>query len=107
MTRHLYIVLIMHTQLFYWAAQILHRVFDISIWIPTLHLDDDDDDDEHHFFVAKQQTTSLSNKVLNMLLHAQQVMPCNDYICDVFLVQTLVLYGNSLYLLDDSRNSQN
>ena len=23
---------IMHTQLFYWAAQILHRVFEVSIW---------------------------------------------------------------------------
>ena len=43
LTRHLYIVLFMHTQLFYWAAQILHRVFDIPIWIPALHLDDDDD----------------------------------------------------------------
>ena len=43
MTRHMYIVLIMHTQLFYWAAQILQRVFDIPIWISTLHLDDDDD----------------------------------------------------------------
>ena len=46
MTRHVYIVLIMHTKLFYWAAQILHRVFDIPIWIPTLHLDDDDNDDD-------------------------------------------------------------
>ena len=36
----------MHTQLFYWAAQILQRVFDIPIWISTLHLDDDDDDDD-------------------------------------------------------------
>ena len=42
-------------------------------------------------FVAKQQTTSLSNKVLDMLLHAQQVLPPNDYICDVLLVRTLVL----------------
>ena len=38
-----------------------------------------------------------------MLLHAQQDMPPNDYICDVLLVQTLVLYGNYLYLLDDPR----
>ena len=30
--------------------------------------------------------TSLSNKVLDMLLHAQQVIPHNDYICDVLLV---------------------
>ena len=45
----------------------------------------------HYCLVAKQQTTSLSNKVLDMLLHAQQVMPPNDYICDVLLVGTLVL----------------
>ena len=37
------------------------------------------------------------------LLHAQQVMPPNDYICDDLLVRTLVLKGNSLYLLDDPR----
>ena len=35
------------------------------------------------FFVAKQQATLLSIKDLDMLLHAQQVMPPNDYICDV------------------------
>ena len=46
MKRDLLIVLIMHTQLFYWAAQILHKIFDIPIWISTLQLDDDGDDDE-------------------------------------------------------------
>ena len=35
-----------------------------------------------------------------MLLHAQKVMPPNDYICDVLMVRTLALLGNSLYLLD-------
>ena len=39
-----------------------------------------------------------------MLLHAQQVMPPYGYICDVKVVQTLILKGNSLYLLDDPRN---
>ena len=38
-----------------------------------------------------------------MLLHAQQVMPPNNYICDILLVRTLVLKGKSLYLLDDPR----
>ena len=33
----------MPTQLFYWAAQILHKVFDIPKWISTLHLDDEDE----------------------------------------------------------------
>ena len=45
----------------------------------------------YHFFVARQQATSLSNNILDMLLHAQQVMPSNDYICHVLIVQTLVL----------------
>ena len=30
-------------------------------------------------------------------------MPPNDYICDVLMVRTLALSGNSLYLLDDPR----
>ena len=34
------------------------------------------------FFVAKQQASLLSIKYLEMLLHAQQVMPTNGYICD-------------------------
>ena len=34
------------------------------------------------FFVAKQQATSLSIKYLDMLLHAQQVISPNGYICD-------------------------
>ena len=38
-----------------------------------------------------------------MLLHAQQVIPPNDYMCDVLMIQTLALKGNSLYLLDDPR----
>ena len=38
-----------------------------------------------------------------MLLHAQQVMPPYGHICDVKVVQTLKLLGNSLYLLDDPR----
>ena len=41
------------------------------------------------FFVAKQQAASLSLKYLDMLLHAQQVMPPNKYICDVKIVRTL------------------
>ena len=28
------------------AIKVSHRVFDIPIWIPTLHLDDDEDDDD-------------------------------------------------------------
>ena len=35
----------LHIHHFYWAAQILHMVFDIPILISTLHLDDDDADD--------------------------------------------------------------
>ena len=31
-------------------------------------------------FAAKRQATSLFNKILDTLLHAQQVMPPNDYI---------------------------
>ena len=38
-----------------------------------------------------------------MLLHAQQVMPPYGYICNVSMVQTLTVYGNSPYLLDDPR----
>ena len=38
-----------------------------------------------------------------MLLRAQQVMPPNNYICDILLVRSLVLKGKSLYLLDDPR----
>ena len=33
--------------------------------------------------IAKQQATELSINYLDMLLHAQQVMPPNGYICDV------------------------
>ena len=36
-----------------------------------------------HSFVAKQQATLLSIEVLDSLLYAPQVMPLNDYICDV------------------------
>ena len=46
---------------------------------------------KYHFFVARQQAISLSNSILDMLLHAQQVMPSNDYICHVLMVQTLAL----------------
>ena len=38
-----------HTQLFLWAAQILHRDCDIPIWISTLHMNDDDDNDDVNF----------------------------------------------------------
>ena len=38
-----------------------------------------------------------------MVLHTQQVLPPYGYICDVKVVQTLILYGNSLYLLDNPR----
>ena len=41
-----------------------------------------------------------------MLLQTQQVMPPYVYICDVKIVQSLILYGNSLYLLDDPRMSK-
>ena len=34
-------------------------------------------------FVAKQQAPSLSIKLLDILLHAQQVMSSNSFICDV------------------------
>ena len=34
-----------------------------------------------------------------MLFHTQQVMPPYGYICDVNVVQTLILSGNSLYFL--------
>ena len=34
-------------------------------------------------FVAKHQATSHSIKYLDMLLHDQQIMPHNGYICDV------------------------
>ena len=33
--------------------------------------------------VAKQQATTHSVKILDMLFHAQQVMPPYGYICDV------------------------
>ena len=46
---------------------------------------------------------SLFNNILEMLLHAQHVMPSNDYICHVQMVQTLALKGNSVYLSDDPR----
>ena len=46
---------------------------------------------KYHFFVARQQATSLSNSILDMPLHAEQVMPSNDYICHVLMVQTLAL----------------
>ena len=38
---------------------------------------------------AKQQATSHSVKILDMLLHGQQVMPPYGYICDVKVVQLL------------------
>ena len=41
--------------------------------------------------VAKQQATSLSSKSLDMLLHAQHIMPPYGDICDVLIVQALVL----------------
>ena len=41
--------------------------------------------------VAEQQATSHSVKLLDMLLHSQQVMPPYGYICDVKVVQTLIL----------------
>ena len=63
----------MHTQLFYWAAQILHRVFDIPIWIPTLHLVDDVDDEIlDHFYVSGIFLLSLV--VMGMLLLMRDVM---------------------------------
>ena len=34
-------------------------------------------------FIAKQQATPHFFKILDMLLHAQQVMPPYGYICDV------------------------
>ena len=52
----------------------------------------------YHIFVAKRQATAFFNKILDTLLHAQQVMPPNEYICDVLMVHILALYGNSLYL---------
>ena len=45
----------------------------------------------HHIFIAKRQATSLFNKILDTLLHAQQVMPPDDYICDGLMVRTLAL----------------
>ena len=42
-------------------------------------------------FVARQQATSLSNNIMDMPLHAQQVLPSNDYICHGLMVQTLAL----------------
>ena len=46
---------------------------------------------QYHIFGAKLHSTSLFNKILDTLLHAQQVMLPNDYICDVLMVQILAL----------------
>ena len=42
-------------------------------------------------FYAKRQATSLFNKILDTLLHAKNVMPPYDYICDVLMVPILAL----------------
>ena len=39
MKRHIVNSFRLHTQPFYWAVQVSHRVFDIPIWISIIHLD--------------------------------------------------------------------
>ena len=46
---------------------------------------------QYHIFVAKRQATSLFNKIFDTLLHVRQIMPPNDYICDVLMARTLAL----------------
>ena len=55
--------------------------------------------------VSFDNIISLLSKLLDMLLHTQQVMPPNSDICYFLMVRTLTLLGKSLYLFDDPRIS--
>ena len=50
------------------------------------------------FFVAKQQATLFPIKIFDILFHVYRVRTPIGYICDVLIVQTLILQGKSRYL---------